>query len=197
MKNLKPNAGYLRLLLVALAAALLYVLASALLFHMPANAADGEACGFTPEDFQANGQLAMDHWAAWWLSFRRQQDYFSAISLGAAAAFVAHALAIGRRAGAARSAGAAAGGGLLALSALCVSCLAPVMSAVGLGLAAGWLAGIPKWLIAVNSIIYTLWGGLVLARRGAACPLPSTPSTPARPASPGSNASSACQGQAL
>ena len=75
-------------------------------------------------------------------------------------------------------AGAAAGGGLLALSALCVSCLAPVLSAVGLGLAGTLLAGFPKWLIALNTLLLTGWGALVLSRRSQqACPLPA-----ARPA---------------
>ncbi len=155
-----------------MAGALVYVAASGLAFVPPVTLAEAEACGLGPEEFTASGEFALEHWPAWWLAFQRQQDYFSAVSVGLAVAFIVHALRIGRRAGAARSVGAAAGGGLLALSALCVSCLAPVMSAVGFGLAASWLAGIPKWLIALNTLIFTLWGGLVLARRGAACPLP-------------------------
>lgn len=158
--------------LAALLAAAVYVLASALAFNPPATLSEAELCGFVLADFGADGRLSMDRWPAWWLAFRRQQDYFSALSIAAAAAFVVHALRIGGRVGRARSAGAAAGGGLLALSALCVSCLAPVMSAVGLGLAAGWLAGMPKWLIAANTLILTMWGGLLLARRARACPLP-------------------------
>lgn len=89
---------------------------------------------------------------------------------------MAYALQIGRRAGASRmvvnATGAAAGGGMLALSALCVSCMAPVLSAVGLGLAGTLLAGVPKWLIACNALLLTGWGSLVLSRRLTACPLP-------------------------
>lgn len=152
-----------------------YALASYLTFHVPATLADGEACGFVAGDFAPNGTLAHAPLDAWWLSFTRQQEYFSALSVGLAIGFVVFALQLGRRAGAARVAGAAAGGGLLALSALCVSCLAPVLSAVGLGLAGSLLAGFPKWLIALNTALLTGWGALVLSRRSQqACPLPAS-----------------------
>jgi hypothetical protein len=154
-------------------AALAYVALSYFSFKLPATLADAELCGFVAGDFNAEGQLTHAPMGAWWISFVRKQEYWTALSVGLAIAFVAHALHIGRRAGGARVAGAAAGGGLLALSALCVSCLAPVLSAVGLGLAGSWLVGVPKWLIALNTLLLTGWGSLVLARRGAVCPLPS------------------------
>lgn len=141
-------------------------------FELPATPADGEACGFVAEDFTADGRLAHPPFAAWWISFVRQQEYWTALSVGLAVGFVVYALQVGRRAGAARAAGAAAGGGVLALSALCVSCLAPVLSAVGLGLAGTVLAGVPKWLIALNTLLLTGWGTLLLSRRSASCPLP-------------------------
>ena len=49
------------------------------------------------------------------------------------------------------------GSGVLALSAICVSCLAPVLSVVGLGLAGTLLADVPKWLIALNTLLLTGW----------------------------------------
>lgn len=150
-----------------------YLGVSYLGFSPPVTLADGEACGFVAGDFAADGTLAHAPLSAWWISFVRQQEYFSALSVGLAVSFVVFALQLGRRAGAARVAGAAAGGGLLALSALCVSCLAPVLSAVGLGLAGTLLIGFPKWLIALNTALLTGWGALVLSRRSQqACPLP-------------------------
>lgn len=155
-----------------LAAAAAYMGISYLGFEVPATPADGEACGFVASDFTADGGFAHAPLAAWWISFLRLQEYWTALSVGLAVAFVIHALQVGRRAGAARSAGAAAGGGVLALSALCVSCLAPVLSAVGLGVAGSLLAGVPKWLIALNTLLLTGWGSLLLARRSNACALP-------------------------
>ncbi len=142
------------------------------MFELPVDAAGGEACGFTPGDFTAQGQLAYPPFQAWWISFVRKQEYWSALSVGMAIAFVANALRNGRRTGGARAAGAAAGGGLLALSALCVSCLAPVLSAVGLGLLGSLMVGVPKWLIALNTLFLTGWGSLLLSRRSAVCALP-------------------------
>lgn len=156
-----------------------YMLASYLVFQVPATLADGEACGFVAGDFSSEGRLVHAPLDAWWISFVRQQEYWSALSVGLAVGFVVYALQVGRRVGGARVAGAAAGGGLLALSALCVSCLAPVLSAVGLGLAGSLLAGLPKWLIALNTLLLTGWGSLLLSRRAVACPLPAAnPSSP-------------------
>ena len=107
----------------------------------------------------------------------RTQDYFTAATLGLAAAFLAGTLALGRRAGAA-SAGLAAGGSVLAVSALCVSCIAPALSIVGFGLAGSLLAGVPKWLMFLNMALLTGWGFLFLSCRAAACPRPSAPSLP-------------------
>lgn len=162
------------LLWVALAA-LAYVALSYLNFHVPATLADAELCGFVEGDFTPDGKLAYPPMNAWWLSFVRQGEYWTALSVGLAIGFVVYALLVGRRAGAARTAGAAAaGGGLLALSALCVSCLAPVLGAVGLGLAGTLLVGVPKWLIALNTLLLTGWGSLVLSRRSVSCPLPAS-----------------------
>lgn len=162
------------------AGALAYIVLSYFFFELPATLSDAEACGFVAGEFTADGRLAYAPLDAWWVSFTRQQEYWTALSVGLAIGFVAHALHLGRRAGATRAAGAAAGGGLLALSALCVSCLAPVLSVVGLGLAGSLLAGLPKWLIAMNTLLITGWGGLVLSRRAVACPLPAVPSASAR-----------------
>lgn len=161
------------LLWVALAAGA-YVVASWLGFTVPTTLADGELCGFVEGDFTAQGQLAYAPVSAWWLSFVRKGEYWTALSVGMAVGFVVYALQVGRRVGGARAAGAAAGGGLLALSALCVSCLAPVLGAVGLGLVGSLLVGVPKWLIALNTLLLTGWGSLVLSRRSVSCPLPTS-----------------------
>ncbi|GAA4332379.1 hypothetical protein GCM10023144_22240 [Pigmentiphaga soli] len=166
------------MLIVFLLAALGYVAVSYAVFKLPATPAAAEECGFLPGEFAATGTLAYERSQAWAISFVRKQEYFTAITVGLALAFMAFALAVGRRGGAA-SAGVAAGSGVLAVSALCVSCLAPALSVVGLGIAGGFLAGVPKGLIALNTLLLTSWGTLFLSRRASACALP-----PRAPASP-------------
>jgi hypothetical protein len=158
--------------LVLIAAATAYLLLSYFTFHVPQTFSDGELCGFVAGDFASDGSLAYPPLHAWWLSFMRKQEYWTTLSVGLAVGFTAYALQVGRRAGASQATGAVAGGGMLALSAICVSCMAPVLSAVGLGLVGTLLAGIPKWLIAFNTLLLTGWGSLVLSRRLNTCPLP-------------------------
>jgi hypothetical protein len=43
---------------------------------------------------------------------------------------------------------------------------------VGLGIAGTLLAGVPKALIALNTLLLTAWGTLFLSRRLSACALP-------------------------
>ena len=148
-----------------------YVAVSYAAFQLPATPAAAEECGFLPSDFSSTGTLAYERSQAWAISFMRKQEYFTAITVGLALAFMAFALTMGRRGGAA-SAGVAAGSGALAVSALCISCLAPALSVVGLGVAGGFLAGVPKWLIALNTLLLTSWGVLFLSRRAASCGLP-------------------------
>lgn len=157
--------------LAFLAGALGYLALSFALFEMPATLADAEHCGFLPEEFAAAaGGLTYERTDAWWVSFRRMEEGFSLLSVALAVGFAGYALAVGRGAG---GAGAALGGGLLALSAVCVSCLAPVLSVVGLGLAGSLLAGVPKSLILLNTVVLTGWGALHLSRkRAAGCPVP-------------------------
>ncbi|WEF50955.1 hypothetical protein AFIC_002514 [[Pseudomonas] carboxydohydrogena] len=160
--------------LIALFAAVTlgYVALSFAMFQMPDTMADAENCGFLPGEFVAAGQLTYERSQAWWISFQRKDEIWIALSVGMAAAFIGFALSIGRRAGGGVATGAAMGGGVLALSAICVSCLAPVLSVVGLGLAGSLLAGLPKWLIALNTLMLTGWGALYLSRRGNSCPMP-------------------------
>jgi len=158
--------------LLFLVGALGYIALSYFAFKVPATLADGELCGFLEEDFGAGGQIVHAPIAAWWLSFSRLQEYWTAISVGLSVAFVGFALTVRRRAGGGAAAGAAMGGGALALSALCVSCLAPALSVVGLGIAGTLLAGVPKWLIALNTLLLTGWGTLFLSRRLSNCALP-------------------------
>jgi hypothetical protein len=167
-------------LVLALVGGLGYLGLSYLLFEMPQSATAAEDCGFLPEEFLGAGQLTYARGQAWWISFQRKQEIFSLLSVAAALGFVGFALATARRNGAGTTAGAALGGGALAVSALCVSCLAPVLSLVGLGMAGSLLAGVPKWLIFLNTLLLTGWGALYLSgRRGSACKLPDAPARPA------------------
>lgn len=160
-------------LVLALIGGLGYLGLSYLLFDMPQTVAAAEDCGFLPDEFVSAGQLTYERGQAWWISFQRKDEIFSLLSVAAALGFIGFALAAGRRNGAGATTGAALGGGVLAVSALCVSCLAPVLSVVGVGLAGSLLAGIPKWLILVNTILLTGWGALYLSgRRNVACALP-------------------------
>src|SRR3569623_621502 len=131
-------------------AALGYVVASFTAFRMPESVADAENCGFLPGEFVAAGQLTYERTQAWWVRIQRKEEIWVALSLGLAAAFTGIALSAGRRAGRGVATGAAMGGG---------------------GLAGSLLAGLPKWLIALNTLILTGWGALYLTRRGRACPL--------------------------
>lgn len=158
--------------IVFVAATLGYVGLSFAVFRMPANAEAAIECGFLPEEFVSEGELTYQRTQAFMVSFQRKEEYFTAATLGLAAAFAAFAFRVGRRGGVA-SAGLAAGGGVLAVSALCISCIAPALSVVGIGLAGSFLAGVPKWLLFLNTLLLTGWGTLFLARRASACPLPS------------------------
>lgn len=162
---------YRRLAILFVFAALAYVALSYITFKVPATLAEAELCGFTEDDFNSAGQIAYPPVHAWWVSFVRQQEWWSTISIGLAFAFIGFALSATRKVGGA-GAGAAVGGGVLAVSAICVSCLAPVLSVVGLGLAGSLLAGIPKWLITLNTLMLTGWGTLYLSRKLSTCELP-------------------------
>ena len=161
-----------KMLLLFVVGALGYVALSYVTFKMPETLSDAELCGFLEDDFNAAGKLAYPPVTAWWVSFVRLQEYFTAISVGLCIAFVDFALTAGRRAGAGVATGAAMGGSALAISALCVSCLAPVLSVVGLGIAGTLLADVPKWLITLNTLLLTGWGTMFLSRRLQSCPLP-------------------------
>ncbi|WP_246663023.1 hypothetical protein [Pseudolabrys sp. FHR47] len=172
---------YRLMIVLFVAAALGYAGLSFALFEMPATAADAENCGFLPGEFVEAGKLTYERSEAWWVSFQRKDEIFTAISVGLAVAFMGFALTTARRGGGRTAGGAALGGGVLALSALCVSCLAPVLSVVGLGLAGTLLAGVPKWLLMLNTLMLTGWGTLYLSRRAnASCALPQS-TLPAAP----------------
>lgn len=173
---------YRLMLLMFVVAAFAYVAVSFAVFEMPATAADAENCGFLPDEFVSSGKLTYERSEAWWVSFKRKEEIWTTASVGMAVAFMGFALSTARRNGGRAAGGGALGGGALALSALCVSCLAPVLSVVGLGLAGTLLAGVPKWLIALNTLMLTGWGTLYLSRRSAVCPLPTSALRSAGPA---------------
>lgn len=148
-------------------------------FEMPASLELAEACGFTGADFNSAGHIDYAPTQAWFVSFMRKQEYFSAIAVGLASGFIAFVLSQARRLGAGVASGAAVGGGALALGALCLGCLAPALSVVGLGVASTALAGVPKWMMALNTLLLTAWATLYLLRTLNACPvMPQPRSTP-------------------
>jgi hypothetical protein len=156
---------------VFLVAALGYIALGWASFEVPASLELAEACGFTSADFNTAGQIDYAPTQAWFVSFMRKQEYFSAICIGLAFAFVAFVLSKAKRLGAGVASGAAVGGGALALGALCLGCLAPALSVVGLGVASAALVGVPKWMMALNTLLLTGWGTLYLSRTLNACPV--------------------------
>jgi hypothetical protein len=162
-----------------------YVAASRLMFSaplaapvsvpgpMPSGAMDSNDCGFSPADYTATGELRFTPGQAWWLSFLRKQEYFSALSMGFVVAFMGFALRKLRPIGSGIVSGMCAGGGLLAMITLCLGCLAPTLSAIGLGLVAnlGLAQILPKWLMTLNVAGLSLWGMVFLARRARTCSL--------------------------
>lgn len=132
---------------------------------------DNNDCGFNPGDFTATGQLRFSKSQAWWISFLRQQEYVSALSMGLIMAFVGFAAGKVRQIGIAAVSGAVAGGGILAVFTLCLGCLAPTLATVGLGLLGNLALPIPKWLMLLNTIILTTGGAVFLSRRARACPV--------------------------
>ena len=163
------------LVLVFFAAALFYVALGWWTFTVPVSLEDAQACGFTLDDFAPSGRIEYPVTAAWWLSFVRKQEYWSAVCAGLSVAFVALSLSTVRRLGAGIATGAAMGGSVLALAALCIGCLAPILSVVGLGIGSTLFIGMPKWLMALNTLLLTGWGSLFLSRRLAVCPVIFTP----------------------
>lgn len=160
-----------RLMLIVFVVAILgYAGLGRATFTLPASIELAQACGFTSADFNAAGQIAYAPTQAWFVSFMHKQEYWSAICVGLAFAFIAFVLSAARRLGAGVASGAAMGASLLALGALCLGCLAPVLSLVGLGIASAALAGVPKWLMALNTFLLTGWGTLYLSRNKNACP---------------------------
>jgi hypothetical protein len=162
-----------------------YIAASRLMFAAPLaapismpgpvsdGAMDSNDCGFSPADYTATGELRFTPSQAWWLSFLRKQEYCSALSMGFVVAFMGFAMSKLRQIGSGMASGMCAGGGLLALATLCLGCLAPTLSAIGLGLVAnlGLAQILPKWLMTLHVAGLSLWGMVFLARRARACPL--------------------------
>ena len=95
--------------LVFVIAALAYVGLERATFTVPLSLEAAEACGFTINDFAPSGKIEYAPTQAWWLSFMRKQEYFGAITVGLAAAFVAFALSAVRQLGAGIASGAAVG----------------------------------------------------------------------------------------
>lgn len=133
--------------------------------------ANSNDCGFNPADFTAAGQLRFSAGQAWWIRFLRKQEYFSALSIGLVIAFVGFAVRKVRDIGAAATSGVVAGGGILAVFALCLGCLAPTLSTVGLGLLSTLALPIPKWAMTLSTLVLTTWGTVFLVKRARMCPV--------------------------
>jgi len=161
---------YRLMTIVFLLSALAYVGISYRMFEMPVSVAEAEARGFTSADFTPTGQLTYAPAKAWWVSFVRKSEYWISISIGIAVAFMEFALRSVSRLGGIAS-GAALGGGLLVIGAVSLSCIAPAMFIVDLRLVSGLLAGVPKWLMALNTLLAAAGGTLFLSRRLSACPV--------------------------
>ena len=97
-----------------------YVGIHRLTFKMPTDPAHSEECGFSTADF-SSGQINYSVNEAWWISFTRKHDYFSAFSIALSIAFAAFVLLKARQIGVATAAGSLTGGGLLFGIALCLS----------------------------------------------------------------------------
>jgi hypothetical protein len=136
-----------------------------------ASAGETNDCGFYPGDFTATGQLRFSKRQAWWISFLRQQEYFSALSIGLITALMGFAVGKARQIGTATVSGAVAGGGVLAVLTLCLGCLAPTLATVGLSLVGNLALPIPKWLMLLNTLILTTWGTVFLSKRTRMCPV--------------------------
>ena len=149
-----------------------YIGLSFVLFEMPQTAAAAEECGFLPGEFISAGELTFARNHAFVVSFVRKQEYLTAATLGVVAAFVLFAIHTRRPGTGAASLGIATGSGLIAVSALCVSCLAPVLSVVGLGVLGSLFVGVPKTLLLANAVLLCGWGTLYLTRKAQSCSLP-------------------------
>jgi hypothetical protein len=167
------RAWYLPLILLCLGITG-YVAASRLTFAAPtlvSQTTDTNDCGFNPADFTATGNLRFSEGQAWWVSFLRKQEYFSALSIGLLVAFVGFAVTKVRQIGTAAAAGAVAGSSILGVLALCLGCLAPTLSAIGLGLVGTLTLPIPKWLMTLSTLVLTIWGTVFLSKRSTTCPV--------------------------
>lgn len=162
---------YRLIVVVFLVAMLAYTELGRATFTVPDSPEAAAACGFTGDDFDSSGQIEATPTQAWWMSFVRKQEYWNAISAGLAGAFIAFVISAARRLGAGVASGAVMGGGLLAFLTICLGCLAPVLSVVGIGIGGSMLAGFPKWLMALITLLLTGGGTLYLSRRLATCPV--------------------------
>ncbi|MDT3702501.1 MAG: hypothetical protein ROZ36_05545 [Thermincola sp.] len=143
-------------------------------FKMPQDVAAGAACEFTPSDFNEAGHLKYSVNEAWWTSFTRKQEYLSSFSAALALTFMGYALAKMRQIGAKATTGGVVGGSLLVGLTISFSCLAPVLAAVGIGVFANFglaMVAIPKWLVALNTLLMTTYGFMYVSRKTACCPL--------------------------
>lgn len=164
---------YRLMAVVFLVAMLAYTGLGRATFTIPDSPEAAAACGFTGDDFDESGQIEATPTEAWWMSFVRKQEYWNAISAGLVGAFLAFVISAARRLGAGVASGAVMGGGLLAFLTICLGCLAPVLSVVGIGIGGSMLAGFPKWLMTAITLLLTGGGALYLSRRLTACSLKS------------------------
>ncbi|MBF0290754.1 MAG: hypothetical protein HQK86_01200 [Nitrospinae bacterium] len=166
------NIPYRLMLAVFVITMLAYVGLELATFTPPSSAEAAKKCGLAGEDLDAIAEIqSMTPTQMWWTGFVNTQEYWNVVSAGLAGAFIAFGFSAARRVGAGVASGAVVGGGVLAFLTICLGCLAPVLSVVGIGIGGSMLADIPKWLMTLNTLLLTGGGTMFLSRKLTSCPV--------------------------
>jgi hypothetical protein len=172
MSGTTSNIPHRLMLAVFFVTMLAYVGLELTTFTPPTSAEAAKKCGLAGEDLDALAEIAnMTPTQMWWTGFINTKEYWNVVSAGLAGAFMAFGISAARRVGAGVASGAVVGGGLLAFLTICLGCLAPVLSVVGIGIGGSMLADIPKWAMTLNTLLLTAGGTLFLSRRLTTCPV--------------------------
>jgi hypothetical protein len=172
MTDTTSNIPYRLMLAVFLVTMLAYVGLERSTFTPPSSGEAAKKCGLIGDDLDALAEIQnMPPTKMWWTGFVNTQEYWNVVSAGLAGAFIAFGISAARRVGAGIASGAVMGGGLLAFLTICLGCLAPVLSVVGIGIGGSMLADIPKWVMTLNTLLLTGGGTLFLSRRLTSCPV--------------------------
>jgi hypothetical protein len=145
MTDTTSNIPYRLMLVVFFVTMLAYVGLERATFTPPSSAEAAKKCGLIGDDLDALAEIqSMPPTKMWWTGFVNTQEYWNVVSAGLAGAFIAFGISAVRRVGAGIASGAVVGGGLLAFLTICLGCLAPVLSVVGIGIGGSMLAAEEK-----------------------------------------------------